>query len=745
MKLDGISNQIYIVAFNEAKLQSHEFLTPEHFLYAAAMFDAGKAILEESGGGVKEITAALQSYFDEYLTVPQPENAVPIESFAFIKMFEMASIQAENSGRQEIGIGDLLVAILNLPESFAVHILYGNGVDKLKMLRYISHEMKKPTGKETKTDQDDGKKKAKNAKDILRAFTTDLTEKAREGALDPLVGREDVLERTVHALCRRLKNNPVHVGDAGVGKTAIVEGLAQMIAAGNAPKKLIGATIFYLDMGTVVAGTKYRGDFEERLISILDACMSVENPIVYIDEIHSIIGAGAVNGGALDAAGILKPYLQNGKLRFIGSTTYDEYKKRFEKDNALMRRFQSIEVPEPSVDETEKILLGVKHKYEDFHGVAFDEETISNVSRLAAKYINDRRLPDKAIDVLDETGAYLRVNNPEADIITVTLKDVERTIALMAKVPENSVAESESDDLKTLAQRIKLKVYGQDEAVDAVVTAVCASRAGLSEPEKPVASLLFVGPTGVGKTEIARQLSDCLRIKLLRFDMSEYQESHSVARLIGSPPGYVGYDEGGLLTDAVRKTPHAVLLLDEVEKAHPDILNVLLQVMDYGALTDNSGKKADFRNIILIMTSNAGAKELGKRIIGYDDTKYDIGAIDREVRRLFSPEFRNRLDEIIVFRNIDREMAMKITKKALEGLRQKLLPKGITIGITRTAAEWVAEKGLSQQYGAREIMRIVNKEIMKQLIPAALYSKDGGHISIFVRKDKIRVSRLKKR
>ncbi|MCL2702427.1 MAG: AAA family ATPase [Defluviitaleaceae bacterium] len=742
MKLDSISNQIYIVAFNEAKMQLHEFLTPEHFLYAALMFDAGKSMLEASGGVINGISASIEDYFRRYMTklstAPDTDNEyakstvlpdVPIESFAFMKMFEIAAGSASGAGKEEVALGDILAAIYHLPECFAVYILNKNGVTKLKLLRHISHGAKK----DAKATAQTAAQKAVSAAETLSAYTVDLTKMAREGQLDPLIGRGELLERTIQALCRRVKNNPVHVGDAGVGKTAVTHGLAQLIASGDVPDKLKGATIVSLEMGGVLAGTKYRGDFEERLISILDACASLVNPIVFIDEIHSVVGAGAVSGGAMDASGILKPYLQKGTLKFIGATTFDEYRKYFEKDAALSRRFQSIDVPEPDVAETVKMLMGVKSKYEEFHGVTFDESVINRACELAGRYLSDRRLPDKAIDVLDETGAYLRIKNPGNEPIEAAVPDVERTVALMAKIPESGVTEQEEKSLLQLDARLKETIFGQDSAIEAVTSAVRVSRAGLGGTDKPVASLLFVGPTGVGKTEIAKQLANCLNIGLLRYDMSEYQESHSVSRLIGSPPGYVGYENGGLMTDAVRKTPHAVLLLDEIEKAHRDIMNMLLQVMDYGTMTDNTGKKADFRNIIIIMTSNAGASELGKRFIGFDERSSGGIELDAEVKRVFSPEFRNRLDEVIMFNHISPEMAASITRKALNEIRRRLQAKGLSLDVTKAAEDWIASKGMSREYGAREIMRIVNKDIARKLATAALRAAEGGKIKVAVR------------
>lgn len=721
MEMDNISNQIYFVAHNEAKLKSHEFVTPEHFLYAALLFDEGKSIIENSGGDINKIMDELSNFInDNFYKI---ENIAPTDSYMLMKMFEISYTYSLSSGKSEITLGDLLASLFNLPESFGVYILVKHGVSKLSILKYISHG----TESVSKTEGQSNKQNEQgNNTDVLSKYTVDLTQKAAEGKLDPFIGREATINRTLQVLCRRTKNNPIYVGDAGVGKTAIVEGIAHKIADGSVPKLLEGAKIFYIDIGAIVAGTKYRGDFEERLLAILNAASAIKNSILYFDEIHNVVGAGAVSGGSLDAVGMLKPYLAKGELRFIGSTTFEEYKKYFEKDSALTRRFQRIDIDEPSIDDTVKILTGLKPNYEHYHNVEYGDDIIRLVCELSSKYITDRKLPDKAIDVIDEAGAFLRMNSASLDKITVTKSDIEKVISSMSKIPENSISENEMETLKTLESKLKQKIYGQEEAVKVVVNAIKASRLGLNEDNKPIASFLFVGPTGVGKTELAKQLSEILNIKMTRFDMSEYQESHSVAKLIGSPPGYVGYEEGGLLIEAMRKTPHCVLLLDEIEKSHTDILNVLLQVMDYGVLTDNSGKKADFRNAVIIMTSNAGAREMGKRIIGYDDSNINMGAIDKEVERVFPPEFRNRLNEIVVFNRINKEMAALITTKAVNALSDRL--KSGKLSITDEAAEWISEKGLSEKYGAREIIRIVDKEIKKLLIDKLIMGSDRDFV-----------------
>ncbi len=730
MKLDDISNQVYFIARNEAKLKSHEFVTPEHFLYAALMFEDGKKMIKNSGGDIDKIMEDLNSYFEESFIKTDSDS--PSDSFMLMKMFEIAATHVLSSGKNEISLGDLLINMFHLPESFAVYILMKNGVKRLSILRFVSHG-----ANEAKTQQEQ-KHEPQKEDGVLAKYTLNLTKKAAEGKLDPLIGREDVINRTLQVLSRRLKNNPVHVGDAGVGKTAVVEGIAQRIASGDVPKSLLGANIFYVDMGTIVAGTKYRGDFEERLISILNAASQENNPIIYFDEIHNIVGAGAVSGGSLDATSILKPYFAKGDLRFIGSTTYEEYKKFFERDSALTRRFQRIDIEEPTMGDTVKILNGVKSRYEEFHNVVYSNEVIRIVCELTSRYMLDRKLPDKAIDVIDEAGAFLRMNSLSDEAIEVKKEDVERVIAMMAKIPENSVSDDDIALLKSLESKLKEKVYGQDAAIEAVVGAIKASRIGLNDANKPVASFLFVGPTGVGKTEIAKQLSSILNIKLIRFDMSEYQEAHSVARLIGAPPGYVGYEEGGLMTESIRKNPHCVLLLDEIEKANSDIMNVMLQVMDYGSLTDNIGKKADFRNVIIIMTSNAGARDIGKKIIGYESQTVNIGALHKEVEKAFSPEFRNRLDEIVVFNHIDKAMARLITIKAIKQLSERLNDRNITIKPTEKAIVWIAEKGLSEKYGAREIIRIVDKEIKKALTDKILFENmTKGKITIAIKDNRI--------
>ncbi|MCL2387081.1 MAG: AAA family ATPase [Defluviitaleaceae bacterium] len=719
MKLDNLTSQIYVVAVNEARLHGHEYVMPEHFLYSALMFDDGKDVVRGGGGNLEMIVSELNHFFDEQL--PKKVTAAPMESFAFNQMLDLAAVNARNAGKNQVAMMDFLLAMFTLKESFAQYILEKNGVGKQVILDSMN---KKKDGSKKSKDKKDGDDKADPN---LSAYTVDLVEAARAKKLDPLVGREDILERTTHVLCRRLKNNPVHVGDPGVGKTAIVEGLAQRVASGNVPAPLKNVKILRVDMGALVAGTRYRGDFEERLVKLLEAVSKLKKPILYIDEIHTVVGTGAVSGGSMDATSIIKPYLSSGEIRFIGSTTHEEYKKHFEKDRALARRFARIDISEPSEKECVLILQGLRPNYEKFHNVKYSDEILEQIVSLSTKHMNDRFLPDKAIDTLDEAGVFTRLEKGATARAAVTAAAVERVIARAAKVPEKSVAANETVALQNLDADLCTKVFGQEEAVATITHAIHSARAGLNEPDRPVASLLFVGPTGVGKTEVAKQLAELLGINLSRFDMSEYQEKHAVARLIGAPPGYVGYEEGGLLTDAIRRNPHCVLLLDEIEKAHPDILNVLLQVMDYGSLTDNTGKKADFRNVIIIMTSNAGAREMTRQTIGFGGN-LDSAAADKAVERIFSPEFRNRLDAIVRFKPVDKPMALLIAQKSLDKLAVKLAAKNVTFSANKSALEHIASKGLSETYGAREIIRLVENDVKKLLVQEVLFGelKNGG-------------------
>jgi len=752
MNLDKVLSEILIFAYNQANKHKHEYYTPEHILYAAMFFNEGKDIIEGCGGNVEELKKDLEGYFSKY--IPKLDEEVePIQTVGVQRILSTASTQVVNSGRKEIKVSDLIVALYDGDESYGGFLIKKQGIRKIDILRYISHGNKHMDDltEEVSYDSDDeddediySEEEDKNNSYLLKSFTVELTERARKGELDPLIGREDILNRTLQVLSRRLKNNPVHVGDPGVGKTAITEGLAQLIVKNKVPSILKGFKIYSLDMASLLAGAKYRGDFEERIKKVLLKIKALGKAIVYIDEIHTIVGSGAVSGGAMDAANILKPFLTDGKLRFIGSTTYEEYKKFFEKDRALSRRFQKIEIPETSKEDTFKILMGLKENYEQYHNVTYTEEALKSAVELSSKYINEKYLPDKAIDVIDEVGAFARLREKADTKVTITEKEVEKIISSMAKIPENNVSINELDRLKNLESELKKNIYGQDEAIDTIVRAIKRSRAGFNEEQKPVASFLFVGQTGVGKTEIARKLSETLSIPLIRFDMSEYQEKHTVARLIGAPPGYVGYEEGGLLTDAIRKTPYAVLLLDEIEKSHGDILNVLLQIMDYATLTDNNGKKADFRNIIVIMTSNAGAREVGKTMMGFGARTVEEDAINKEVDRVFSPEFRNRLDEIVVFNRMNEDMAYLIARKTLSEFEKKLESKNISLSVSESCYKWIGLKGLSSAYGAREIIRVVQQEVKPYFVDEVLFGKlsKGGKASLDIIDGKIIIDKI---
>lgn len=763
MQLDNVLNEIITAAYNEAQMSNHEYFTPEHILYSSLFFEEGIDIIESSGGNVSRLKKQIIKFLKENIDIV--EDTEPIQTVGIQTILSTAADHVMLSGKDLVKIGDVIVAMYDDEESFASYFLRKQQIKRRDLLNYIAHgisvvdtfeflgttsneEDEESYFQEEDQDEDleyDFEDEAHNPKgeeNFLSNFTVELTQKASRGEMDPLIGRQDVLQRTLQVLCRRLKNNPVHVGEPGVGKTAITEGLAQLIVENKVPKLLQGSKIYYLDMGSLLAGTKYRGDFEERIKKVLREISKEEKAIVYIDEIHTIVGAGAVSGGSMDASNILKPFLADGRIRFIGSTTYDEYKKHFEKDSALARRFQKIEVPEPSTEDTFDILMGLKDRYEAYHKVTYKEEALRSAVELSSKYIKDRFLPDKAIDIMDEAGAYARLYAKDSEeSITITVDAVGKIVAEIAKIPEQSVSTNEVDTLKNLDLNLKKEVFGQGEAIETLVKAIKRSRAGFNEEEKPIASLLFVGPTGVGKTEVSKQLSKVLAIPLIRFDMSEYQEKHTVARLIGSPPGYVGYEEGGLLIDAMKKNPHCVLLLDEIEKAHPDILNVLLQVMDYATLTGNTGKKADFRNVILIMTSNAGAREASKNVIGFGDRVGSGAAITKEVERVFSPEFRNRLDNIVVFNKMDEAMALKIAKKAMKQFEEKLLSKNIKLKVTDKLYEWLSKKGFSETYGAREINRVVQQDIKTYFVDEVLFGElsKGGSAVVDIVEGKISI------
>lgn len=725
MKLDKIVNEIITAAYNEARYCKHEYFTPEHVLYAALFFPEGIDIIESCGGNVKNIKRDLLQYFND--NIETTEKKEPLETIGLQNILTSAGEHVLAAEKEVIKLGDIFISIYDEEQSFASFFLRKQGIRRIDILNYITHGISATMFDYNIEDDSKYLSDEEDTQSVLniKDFAIDLTEKAKMGDIDPLIGREDIIYRTIQVLSRRNKNNPIHVGEPGVGKTAITEGLAKLIVENKVPNLLKDSKIYSLDMGSILAGTKYRGDFEDRIKNTLKKIQKEYRPIVYIDEIHTIIGAGSVSGGSLDAANILKPFLTSGKIKFIGSTTYDEYKKVFEKDRALARRFQRIEVSEPSIEDTYSILLGIKEQYENFHNVIYKEEALKVAVDLSVKYINDRFLPDKAIDVIDETGAYVRLHSKDDSKITIEKTHIEKTIAAMAKIPEQTLSQDETHVLKNLDVAIKKRVFGQDEAIDSLVKAIKRSRAGFNEDNKTVASLLFVGPTGVGKTEISKQLAKALNIPFVRFDMSEYQEKHTVARLVGSPPGYVGYEEGGLLTDAIRKTPYCVLLLDEIEKAHPDVLNILLQVMDYATLTDNTGRKTDFKNTTIIMTSNAGARSVGRSLMGFGDRVVKKEAINEEVNRIFSPEFRNRLDDIIYFNPMNDHMAYLVAKKVIGQFEKQLLSKNIKINITDKCYRWLSKKGTSLEYGAREIIRIVQQDIKPYFVDKVLF---GEHV-----------------
>ncbi len=741
MKVSQEVQAIFNAAYNEAKLRNHEYLTPEHILYASISFDRVRSILESCEADIEQLRRGIEAYFEQ--KIPQIKNTEPVQTAGFQGVIERAVLQSQSAGKDEVEVSDLLVSIYDEERTYSGYYLRKLGVKRLQLLEIIAHgDDATESGDEDDEDEEDDESEEREERrpraaargNPLERFTSDLTKLAREGKLEPVIGRESEIERTVQVLCRRLKNNPIHVGDAGVGKTAITEGLAQRIVAGLVPPRLRDYTIYGLDMGALLAGTKFRGDFEERIKKVVDELLKKDKSILFIDEIHTIVGAGAVSGGSMDASNLLKPALTSGKLRCIGSTTYEEYNKYFEKDRALSRRFQKIDIVEPTQSEAVEILKGLRSKYEEYHKVRYSDDALELAVRLASQFITERRLPDKAIDVVDEAGARARMNayksgsDAEEAVIEISTKEIEIVVAKIARIPERSVTSSEKDKLASLESSLKGEVFGQDKAVDAVVRAVKRSRAGFRSPDKPVANFLFVGPTGVGKTELARQLAKQLGIALHRFDMSEYQEKHTVSRLIGSPPGYVGYEEGGLLTDAIRKTPHAVVLLDEIEKAHPDVYNILLQIMDYATLTDNQGRKADFRNVILIMTSNAGAREIGKNLIGFGERTVTDSALGDAVERAFTPEFRNRLDTVVKFENLPQNIIEKIVVKAIDDFRVQLAEKKVSLEITQALVSWLAEKGYSKEFGARNVGRLVEDKIKTFFVDEVLFGRleSGG-------------------
>jgi ATP-dependent Clp protease ATP-binding subunit ClpA len=739
-------------ALEEARKMRHEYLTLEHLLLALTKDSRTREVLKACGANVKRLQERLVAFLEETVErLPEGVEAEPQQTIGVERVLHRAAMHALSAEQKLIDGGDVLVAMFREEESQALYLLQQEGVTRLDLLNYISHGISKDGAGDGGSDAaasrnvpaGDDEEGESPRKSPLEAYTTQLNIEAKEGRIDPLIGREKELERTIQVLCRRRKNNPLYVGEAGVGKTAIAEGLALHIHEGRVPEALKNAVVYSLDMGALLAGTKFRGQFEERLKGVLKALQEQKDAILFIDEIHTIVGAGATSGGSMDASNLLKPALASGRLRCIGSTTYQEYKSAFERDRALSRRFQKIEVGEPSVEDTVLILEGLKSRYEEHHRVKYQPEAIRAAAELSAKHINDRFLPDKAIDVIDETGAAERLKPEDKRTNTVTAADVESVVAKMAKIPAKSVSASEGVQLQNLEKELQGVIFGQDPAIKDLVSAIKLARSGLRAPEKPIGSFLFSGPTGVGKTELAKQLALALGVEFLRFDMSEYSEKHTVSRLIGAPPGYVGFDQGGLLTDAVRKHPYAVLVLDEIEKAHPDLFNILLQVMDHATLTDNNGRKADFRNIVLILTTNAGAQEMSTKAIGFGDLAKpaDATRAKKAIERTFTPEFRNRLDGWILFSGLPPEVILKVVDKEVRLLQKMLDEKKVKVELTPAARAWLAEHGYDPAFGARPMARLVDNALKKPLAEALLFGdlKNGGTARYDVEGDSLKL------
>lgn len=731
-------------AFREARSRRHEFMTVEHLLLA--LLDNPSAIdaLSSCGTDLQSLKIALSDFIDETTPlIPELEEERETQpTLGFQRVLQRAVFHVQSSGKSEVNGANVLVAIFSEQESQAVYLLKKSDITRLDIVNYISHGISRLDEEENHHSNEEEQEIESNTeqgvdeKSKLENFTTNLNTQAELGLIDPLIGRDSEIERTIQVLCRRKKNNPLLVGEAGVGKTAIAEGLAYRIVNEQVPEVISDATVFSLDMGALLAGTKYRGDFEKRFKALLKQLQQHKNAILFIDEIHTIIGAGAASGGVMDASNLIKPLLSSGKLRCMGSTTYNEFKNIFEKDRALVRRFQKIDIVEPSIADTTKILIGLKERYEEHHGIRYTQTALKAAAELSAKYINERHLPDKAIDVIDEAGASQRLLPASRRKKTVTVSDIEHIIAKIARIPEQNVSNSDKQVLQLLDRNLKMVVFGQDDAIDALSAAIRLSRSGLSSEDKPIGSFLFAGPTGVGKTEITKQLAKCLGVELVRFDMSEYMEKHAVSRLIGAPPGYVGYEQGGLLTDAVIKQPHCVVLLDEIEKAHPDIYNVLLQVMDHGTLTDNNGRKADFRNVVLVMTTNAGVQETIRKSIGFKQQDHSHDAMS-EINKTFTPEFRNRLDNTIWFNHLDEKVILQVVDKFIVELESQLDAKSVSIEVTEPARKWLAKEGYDKAMGARPMSRLIQEKLKKPLANEILFGElsDGGNVKVSI-KDK---------
>ena len=735
-------------ALGLASERHHEYATLEHLLLSLTEDQEAIAVLRACNVEVDRLRTDLTEFVDSALAdLVSARGGDPKPTAGFQRVVQRAAIHVQSSGREEVTGANVVVALFSERESHAVYFLQLQDMTRLDAVNYISHGIAKTPGRSQSrpvhgADEDSkGEAAVKKGQEALSAYCVNLNKKAQAGKIDPLIGRDSEIERTIQILCRRSKNNPLYVGDPGVGKTAIAEGLARRIVKNEVPEVLSNAVIYSLDMGALLAGTRYRGDFEERLKAVVSELEAIEGAVLFIDEIHTVIGAGATSGGSMDASNLLKPALATGALRCIGSTTYKEYRTHFEKDRALVRRFQKIDVNEPTIDDAIKILEGIKPYYEAHHRVRYTHDAIKAAVELSARYIGDRKLPDKAIDVIDEVGAARMLLPESKRRKTVTVKDVEDIVAKIARVPPKSVSTNDMEVLRTLQRDLSTLVFGQDKAIEALSSAIKLARAGLREPEKPIGCYLFSGPTGVGKTEVARQLSKILGIELTRFDMSEYMERHSISRLIGAPPGYVGFDQGGLLTDAIDQHPHCVLLLDEIEKAHPDLYNILLQVMDHGKLTDHNGKNVDFRNVILIMTTNAGASDMAKAAIGFGRESRE-GEDTEAIQRMFTPEFRNRLDAIIPFAGLTPEVVSRVVDKFIIELETQLGDRDVTILLTDQARAWLAEKGYDKNYGARPLARVIQEHIKRSLAEELLFGRlsKGGVVKVAVAEDKTKLT-----
>jgi ATP-dependent Clp protease ATP-binding subunit ClpA len=727
-------------AFNEAREKRHEYITVEHLLLSLLDNNSANVVLQACGTDLGLLGIELKEYLDNNTPVFGDVVAGEVQpTLGFQRVLQRAVFHVQSSGKKEVVGANVLVAMFGEQESQAVYLLNQQNVNRLDVVNYISHGITKVPNETEKLEDHSEQTSTQDAESQpLENYTTNLNQRAMQGLIDPLIGRDDEVERTVQILCRRRKNNPLLVGEAGVGKTALAEGLAKRIVDKEVPEVLLESTIFSLDLGSLVAGTKYRGDFEKRLKGVLKQLKQRPGAVLFIDEIHTIIGAGSASGGVMDASNLIKPMLANGELKCIGSTTYAEYRSVFEKDHALARRFQKIDIEEPNIDETVDILKGLKTRFEEHHDVKYSNNALRAAVELSQRYIMDRFLPDKAIDVIDEAGAQrqLQASAGKSNKKSISVNDIENIVAKIARIPAKTVSTSDTDALKNLERDLKMVVFGQDDAISTLTTAIRMSRSGLGDPEKPIGSFLFAGPTGVGKTEVSKQLASIMGVELLRFDMSEYMERHTVSRLIGAPPGYVGFDDGGLLTEAVNKHPHCVLLLDEIEKAHPEVFNILLQIMDHGTLTDSNGRKTDFRNVILVMTSNAGAQLMSRRSMGFTEQQNELDGLE-EIKKMFTPEFRNRLDSIVNFGPLDAHTLSNVVDKFLVALELQLNEKKVTIDVDKAARQLLAEKGYDPKMGARPMARIIQNLLKKPLANDLLFGdlSKGGHVNVTVSDD----------